>query len=85
MNLLLLLSALFFALSGLGGSARAPVAVQAVAEVAAARPAAGVAACIAAARPAAALPSRTRAALAPLAEALRLAVAVPAWKTRRRE
>jgi len=85
MNLLLLLSALLSALTGIGGSVRAPDMAQAVAgasAVAAVAPARrpGVAA-----RPAFVLPGRLSQAILPRYVALALPAAQPIWATRRRE
>ncbi|MFS0771004.1 hypothetical protein [Sphingomonas sp. 1P08PE] len=86
MNLLLLLSALFSALAGIGGGVRAPNAVQAVAG-AVATPAATVKAAFPApSRPVAALPSiSTTAGDWPIVAAPLVAVAIPLWADRRRE
>ena len=85
MNLLLLLSALLSALTGIGGSVRAPDVAQAVAGAKAAvavvparRP--GVAA-----RPGFVLPGRIAQAVLPRGTALALPAAEPIWATRRRE
>ncbi len=85
MNLLLLLSALLSALSGLGVNVRAPVAVQAVAGVAAASPAVRAADRTAATRPVAGLPGLAQVAVARWAKAVPLPAAIPLWTTRRRE
>lgn len=82
-NLLLLLSALLSALTGVGGSARQPQVAQAVAQqaraaVTASRPAA-------AHRPVAAAPSLAMLAAAPFVSALRLTVSEPLFASRRRE
>ena len=86
MNLLLLLSALFSALSGLGGSARTPASVQAVAGAAAAQvvaPARQVATTL---RPVAALPDFAALARSLVAHAaFALTPATPLWADRRRE
>ena len=84
MNLLLLLSALLSALTGIGGSVRAPEPAQAVAVAAVGRIAASVAPARAAARPANTPPALTAVlAAAPVAPlAFR---AVPRWIDRRRE
>ena len=84
MNLLLLLSALLSALTGVGARVGAPQPVQAVAQEQAVRLAPATIAARATWRPAQALPS-----LVTLASATALAVpafaAIPAWVDRRRE
>lgn len=82
-NLLLLLSALLSALSGVGASARQPQVAQAVAQQA--RVAAPRAVTAPALRPALVLPSLAAAALAPVARGWALAAIEPAFAIRRRE
>ena len=82
-NLLLLLSALLSALTGVGASARQPQVAQAVAQqaeaaVTASRPAA-------AHRPVVVAPSLAMLARAPIALALRIAAVEPLFASRRRE
>ncbi|MEH3102034.1 hypothetical protein [Sphingomonas adhaesiva] len=85
MNLLLLLSALLSALTGIGGSVRQPpVAAQAVAQQARVAVAAAVAQRVAA-RPVQALATRSASAAAPVAAVLALLPVEPAYATRRRE
>ncbi|NJR79102.1 hypothetical protein [Sphingomonas corticis] len=83
MNLLLLLSALLSALTGVGASARQPQVAQAVAQQA--RVAAPRLAAAPAARPVAALPAPALLAAAPLAARWTLAAAEPLFAGRRRE
>ncbi len=82
-NLLLLLSALLSALTGLGASVRQPQAVQAAAQQAAKAVAAAPHA--AAMRPVPALPALVRVAAAPPARVFALVAAEPVFATRRRE
>ncbi len=85
MNLLLLLSALLSALTGIGGSVRQqPVAAQAVAQQARAAVAATVAQRVAA-RPVQGLATLVASATAPHAISFALAPVEPAYATRRRE
>jgi hypothetical protein len=82
-NLLLLLSALLSALTGVGASARQPQVAQAVAQqaraaVTASRPAV-------AHRPLITAPSLATLATAPVAVALHIAAAEPVFASRRRE
>lgn len=84
-NLLLLLSALLSALTGVGASVRQPpVAAQAVAQQARAAVAASVAQRVAA-RPVQALATRSASAAAPVTAVFALLPAEPAFATRRRE
>ena len=82
-NLLLLLSALLSALSGVGASARQPQVAQAVAQQA--RVAAPRLAAAPATRPALVLPGLAALAVAPAARGWTLAAIEPAFATRRRE
>lgn len=83
-NLLLLLSALLSALTGVGGTARQPQVAQAVAQQA--RAAATVAArATAEHRPVAVPLALAILAAAPLALSWRIAASVPAYASRRRE
>lgn len=84
MNLLLLLSALLSALSGVGGSARQPQVAQAVAQQARAV-APRLAAAVPAARPVAALPALAVLATAPVVRVAVPVAAIPLYATRRRE
>ncbi|MEH3046910.1 hypothetical protein [Sphingomonas adhaesiva] len=84
MNLLLLLSALLSALTGIGGSVRQPPVAQAVAQQTRAAVAATVAQRVAA-RPVQVLATLSTSAVAPIAAALALFPAEPAYATRRRE
>jgi hypothetical protein len=84
-NLLLLLSALLSALTGVGGVARAgqaPVAVSRTAEITARAP---ISRAAIAGRPIATLPSLPTLAVAFELPAPRLSAAVPLWLNRRRE
>jgi hypothetical protein len=85
MNLLLLLSALLSALTGVGGSVRSPDVAQAVAGSVRAVDAVAVRQRVATSRPAQALPVLTIAAAMPLSIELPLAVREPLWTGRRRE
>ena len=85
MNLLLLLSALLSALSGIGGSVRAPDVAQAVAGAKAAVAVAPARRPGVAARPVFALPDRASQVAASWGTALALPAAEPIWATRRRE
>ncbi|GGB33327.1 hypothetical protein GCM10011380_23480 [Sphingomonas metalli] len=85
MNLLLLLSALFSALSGLGAGARAPAAVQTVAEASVARPAARPARPALSVRPVAERPRLAMSAVMPRIVAQPVVATVPLWASRRRE
>ncbi|WP_305171869.1 hypothetical protein [Sphingomonas aurea] len=87
MNLLLLLSALFSALAGIGGAVRAPDAVQAVAGSSVVQAASRAAPRSQATRPTATLPTLVEIAgrLQVSASTNPTAVAVPLWATRRRE
>lgn len=82
-NLLLLLSALLSALSGVGASARQPQVAQAVAQQA--RVAAPQITTAPALRPMVALPALAAQAAAPVARGWSLAAIEPAFATRRRE
>ncbi|MBW6522370.1 hypothetical protein KZ810_02565 [Sphingomonas sp. RHCKR47] len=84
MNLLLLLSALLSALTGIGGSARQPQLAQAVAQEKVARPAATVRAVLLA-RPLQSVATLASAAIAPVSRAWSLLAAEPAFAGRRRE
>lgn len=84
MNLLLLLSALLSALTGIGGSVRQAPVAQAVTQQTRAAVAATVAQRVAA-RPAQAVATLIASAVAPLAAAIALTPAEPAFATRRRE
>lgn len=83
-NLLLLLSALLSALTGIGGSARQPQLAQAVAQEKVARPVA-VTRVMSFPRPMQALASLERAASAPITRAWSLRPAEPVFAGRRRE
>lgn len=83
-NLLLLLSALLSALTGVGGSVRQPQVAQAVAQQARVT-AQATARRDVAARPAQQLPGLAAVALAPLASALALVAREPIFASRRRE
>ncbi|KQT33318.1 hypothetical protein ASG29_04440 [Sphingomonas sp. Leaf412] len=83
MNLLLLLSALLSALTGVGGSVRQPQVAQAVAQQA--RVSAPRVAVAPAARPVAALPVPAVQTIAPVVRAFALAAIAPLYATRRRE
>ena len=85
MNLLLLLSALLSALSGIGGSVRAPDMAQAVAGAHAAVAVAPARRPGGAARPALAMPRRAGQAALPWGRTLALQAVEPIWATRRRE
>jgi len=85
MNLLLLLSALLSALSGIGGSARAPGVAQAVAGASVVAPRLVPAQARAARRPMAAPPTRFASAAIGVVPAIPRVVIVPAWVDRRRE
>lgn len=85
MNLLLLLSALLSALSGIGGSARAPGVAQAVAGASVVAPRLVPAQARAAPRPVAALPTRRASAAIGVVPAIPRVVSVPAWADRQRE
>lgn len=82
-NLLLLLSALLSALTGIGGSARQPQIAQAVAQEKA-RPAAAIRAVLLT-RPVQAVASRVASALAPVSRVWALRPAEPVFAGRRRE
>ncbi|WP_394647650.1 hypothetical protein [uncultured Sphingomonas sp.] len=84
MNLLLLLSALLSALTGVGGTARQPQVAQAVAQQVKAAAIASAARRIAA-RPVQALARLTTSSIAPIARAFALKAAEPAYASRRRE
>lgn len=83
-NLLLLLSALLSALTGIGGSARQPQLAQAVAQEKVARPAAAVRAVLLA-RPVQVLAGLIVLARAPTSRGWSLLPAEPAFAGRRRE
>ncbi len=84
-NLLLLLSALLSALTGVGGSVRAQDRAQAVAEGSIAAAKVAVAPRAATLRPIAALASLAESARVDLDKTLTLTPAEPAYATRRRE
>lgn len=84
MNLLLLLSALLSALTGVAASARAPEVTQAVATTAVAR-AAPAGRRVQAVRPAAFPPTLAVVAIAPVLATAAPAKAGPLWANRRRE
>jgi hypothetical protein len=83
-NLLLLLSALLSALTGIGASARQPQLAQAVAQEKVARPIA-TARAVLLARPVQGLATLVRSALAPIARGWALMPGEPAFAGRRRE
>jgi hypothetical protein len=83
-NLLLLLSALLSALTGIGGSARQPQLAQAVAQEKVARPAAAVRAVLLS-RPQQSVTTLASAAIAPISRGWSLLAAEPAFAGRRRE
>lgn len=83
-NLLLLLSALLSALTGVGASARQPQVAQAVAQQAGVAHAAARRA-VPAHRPVVGPPALAGLAAAPLATAWRLVAAIPLFASRRRE
>lgn len=84
-NLLLLLSAILSALTGVGGGVGRLQAAPAVAQCSVDRVAARAVAIAPAMRPVAALPGLVAVARAPLTMAARVALAVPLWASRRRE
>lgn len=83
-NLLLLLSALLTALTGVGGATRAPQVAQAVAGPAECAAVADARAAVVAVRPRQALPS-LRAVATAISAALALPAGEPIWASRRRE
>lgn len=83
-NLLLLLSALLSALTGIGGSARQPQLAQAVAQEKVSRPVVGARA-VSLTRPVQALAALACAAWAPIARGWALLPAEPVFAGRRRE
>ena len=83
-NLLLLLSALLSALTGVGGSARQPQVAQAVSQQVKAAEIASAARRIAA-QPMQGLASLAVSSIAPLARAIALVAVEPAYASRRRE
>lgn len=83
MNLILLLTALFSALTGVGGSVRRPEVAQAVAQVATFETAKAVPAAVV--RPFSVLPSLAQAAVATSSPRPSKARGVPLWTARRRE
>ena len=85
MNLLLLLSALLSALTGVGGSVRAPDVAQAVAGASVAGTTRAPAQARVAHRPVSALPTRAAVAHRTAGSAVAFAVAEPLWTLRRRE
>ncbi len=85
MNLLLLLSALFSALAGVGGAVRAPDAVQAVAGTSVTRNAPVAAIRAVTARPVTMLPTLDAVARSVGAPEFAPVAATPIWATRRRE
>lgn len=85
MNLLLLLSALLSALTGVGGSVRAPDVAQAVAGASAAVAVAPARRPGVAARPVLGLPGLVAGTRLPWGVGLALPAAEPIWATRRRE
>lgn len=85
MNLLLLLSALLSALTGVGGSVRAPDVAQAAAGASVAGTPRAPAQARVAHRPVSALPTRAAVAHRTAGSAVAFAVAEPLWTLRRRE
>lgn len=85
MNLLLLLSALLSALTGVGAGARAPERAQAVAEARVGRTAVALVPAMRAQRPAAGVPRPVAVAMLGVDSPIAVVRAIPAWTSRRRE